>query len=207
MIEKDCEIISKWVRDGRFTRIQNLSSKVNQEALLFVHNKMDGRKALGIDGVSKAEYEKDLYVNLGVLVDKLKRDSYNPKPSRKVQIPKGNGKTRPLGISCYEDKIVEATIARLLNAVYEPKFKDCSYGFRPGRSQHDAIRELRKIIMTRKVNYIVEADIKSFFDTLDHEWLIKFLEHNIADKKLMRLIRKFLNAGVMENGELMDKTE
>jgi group II intron reverse transcriptase/maturase len=170
---------------------------------------MDGRKAAGIDGVVKDGYAKDLRENVEGLVSKLKRDSYNPKPSRKVRIPKlGNkGKTKPLGISCYEDKLIESVVTKLLTAVYEPKFMEFSYGFRPNRSCHEAISKLGKIIMTGKVGYIVEADIKSFFDTLNHEWLIKFLEHDIADKKLIRLIRKFLEAGVMESGKFVDRTE
>jgi group II intron reverse transcriptase/maturase len=170
---------------------------------------MDGRKAIGIDEVSKTEYEKDLVRSIDCLVNKLKLDSYEPKPSRKIYIPKpgSKGKTRPLGISCYEDKLVESAISRLLTAVYEPKFLEFSYGFRPKRRCHQAIKALGKALATKKVNYVVEVDIKSFFDTLDHDWLIKFLENDIADKKLIRLIRKFLEAGVMENGKFMDRTE
>lgn len=209
MVDNYTDNISKFVREHGDLRIQNLSSKINMEALLKAHREMDGRKAVGIDGETKDEYAEDLSRNLEVLVDKLKRDAYNPKPSRRVQIPKpGNkGKTRPLGISSYEDKLVESVVAKLMVAVYEPKFMEFTYGFRPNRSCHEAIKKLGEIIMTRKVNYIVEADIKSFFDTVDHEWLIKFLEHDIADKKLIRLIRKFLQSGVMENGKLVAKTE
>lgn len=209
MIDQCIDNISKNVREHGDFRIQNLSSKINQEALLEAHRKMDERKAVGVDGETKEEYAKDLAGNMEALVSRLKRDSYNPKPSRRVQIPKlGNkGKTRPLGISCYEDKLVESVISKILVAVYEAKFMEFSYGFRPNRSCHEAIKKLGEIIMTRKVNYIVEADIKSFFDTLDHDWIIRFLEHDVADKKLIRLIRKFLKAGVMEKGTLMAKTE
>jgi group II intron reverse transcriptase/maturase len=195
--------ISKFVKEHEGVRFQGLSSKINEDILLEVHRKMVGKKAVGVDKVSKTEYEKDLEGNVENLVKRLKLDSYNPKPSRRVHIPKlGNkGQTRPLGISCYEDKLVETAVAKLLSAVYEPKFMEFSYGFRPGRSCHGAISELRNTIMTHKINYVVEADIKSFFDSIDHEWMIKFLEHDIADKKLMRLVMKFLKAGILEDGE------
>jgi group II intron reverse transcriptase/maturase len=209
MISNITDNISKFVCDHADLRIQNLSSKINKEVLLKMHQTIDGRKAVGVDGVRKEEYSKKLEENIDCLVKKLKQDSYQPKPSKRVRIPKpdSKGKTRPLGISCYEDKLVESAVAKLLTAVYEPKFLDCSYGFRPKRSCHQATGKVREAIAIKKVNYVVEADIKSFFDTLDHDWLIKFLEHDIADKKLIRLIKKFLKAGVMENGEVTDKTE
>jgi retron-type reverse transcriptase len=187
MVDDIVNNISKFVCEHMDLRIQNLSSKINEDVLLEIHQKMDGRKAVGIDRVHKDEYAKDLMVNTEGLVKRLKQDSYNPQPSRRVRIPKpGNtGKTRPLGISCYEDKLVESAVAKLLIAVYEPKFMEFSYEFRPNRSCHQAIRAMGNAIATKRVNYVVEADIKSFFDTLDHDWLIKFLEHDIADKKLI----------------------
>jgi group II intron reverse transcriptase/maturase len=174
-----------------------------------MHQTIDGRKAVGVDGVQKEEYSKKLEENIDCLVKKLKQDSYQPKPSRRVRIPKpgSKGKTRPLGISCYEDKLVESAVSRLLTAVYEPKFLDISYGFRPKRNCHQAISVMKEAIAIKKVNYVVEVDIKSYFDSMDHDWLIKFLEHDIADKKLIRLVKKFLKAGVMENGNIIDKTE
>ena len=209
MIDEYTDNISRFVIEHSDLRVQNLSSKINVEVLLEMHQAIDGRKAVGVDGETKEEYAKNLLGNVEDLVSRLKSDSYNPKPSRRVRIPKPGkqGKTRPLGISCYEDKLVESAVASLLSAVYEPKFMEISYGFRPKRSCHNAIGKLKEIIMTRKVRYIVEADIKSFFDTLDHEWLIKFLEYDIADKKLIRLIKKFLKAGIMENGKHINKTE
>jgi len=209
MIGNITDNISKFVCDHKGLRIQNLSSKINKEVLLRMHRTIDGRKAVGVDGVQKEEYGKKLDENIDCLVKKLKQDSYQPKPSRRVRIPKpgSKGKTRPLGISCYEDKLVESAVSRLLIAVYEPKFLDVSYGFRPKRSCHQAIKVTGNAIATKKVNYVVEVDIKSFFDTLDHDWLIKFLENDIADKKLIRLIKKFLKAGVMANGTIIDKTE
>jgi len=163
---------------------------------------------VGIDGVTKEEYVKNLEENISKLSEKLRRDSYNPHPSRRVMIDKpGSSKKRPLGISCFEDKIVEKTVAMLLSAIYETKFLDCSFGFRPGRNCHQAISRVHEVIIGKKVNYVVEADIKAFFDTLDHEILIKFLEHDIADKKHIRLIRKFLKAGIMEDGKFIEKEE
>lgn len=142
-------------------RVQNLTSYINVDTLKAVHKKMDGRKAVGIDKVTKEEYSKRLDENLRNLVGRMKRGSYRPQPSRRVNIPKdGKGKMRPLGISSYEDKLVEAVIAEILTMVYEPKFYDFSFGFRPGRSCHMAVREVIKDIQLYKTSWIVEADIK-----------------------------------------------
>jgi group II intron reverse transcriptase/maturase len=192
----------------RFRKVLNISGQINKTTLLESCRELNGKKAVGVDGVTKEEYVKNLEENISKLSEKLRRDSYNPKPSRRVMIDKvGSSKKRPLGISCFEDKIVEKTVATLLSAIYETKFLDCSFGFRPGRSCHQAIRRVHDVIMGRKVNYVVEADIKSFFDTLDHEKLIEFLEHDIDDKKHIRLIRKFLKAGIMEEGKFIEKEE
>jgi group II intron reverse transcriptase/maturase len=186
----------------------NVSGQINKATLAESCRELDGKKAVGIDGVTKAEYEKNLDENIAKLSERLRRDSHNPNPSRRVMIDKaGSGKKRPLGISCFEDKIVEKTVATLLSAIYETKFLDCSFGFRPGRNCHQAIRRVNEIIMSKKASYVVEADIRSFFDTLDHEKLIEFLEHDIDDKKRIRLIRKFLKAGIMEEGKYIEKEE
>ena len=175
---------------------------INVETLLETHRKMDGNKALGFDNVSKADYSVNLMENLESLVNRMKRGSYKPSPSRRTYIPKeGSAQGRPLGISCYEDKLVENVIGKILEEVYEPKFLDSSFGFRPKRNCHQAIREIIEMVQYRKVNYIVEADIKGFFNNVDHEWLIKFLEHDIADRRLMEIIKKFLEAGIMEDGK------
>ncbi len=187
-------------------KAQNLASNINEKTLYAIHMKMDGKKAPGIDGVSKEDYAVDLNNNLEKLVTRLKHESYKPNDSRRVYIDKpGSQKKRPLGISCYEDKLVEKNVALLLELVYEPIFKDFSYGFRPGRNCHQAIKKVRDEIQSHKVNYVVEADIRSFFDTLDHDWLIKFLEHDIADRKFIGIIRKELKAGIMEEGNRLDK--
>jgi group II intron reverse transcriptase/maturase len=201
MIEEDISFISKFVSNHKGLKIQNLSSKINKAALKYVHGKMDSGKASGVDRVKKGEYEEGLEENLERLEYRVKRDIYNPQPSRRVYIWKSDGGRRPLGISCYEDKLVEAVLAKLLMAVYESKFVENSYGFRRKRSCHDALNAFRKTILTKSVKYVVKIDIKSFFDTVDHKWVLEFLEHDVADKKLIRLINKYLKAGIMEDTE------
>lgn len=186
-------------------KVQNLASYINKETLLTIHKKMDGKKAKGIDGTSKEEYEVNLEANIDNLVKRMKNGNYKPNPIRRVYIPKDeSNKKRPLGISCYEDKLVENAIAQILTMIYEPKFYNESYGFRPNRNCHQAVREIIEDTQYRKTNYIVEADIKGFFDNVDHNWMMKFLEHDIADKKFLELIDKFLQAGIMEDGKYLD---
>jgi len=186
-------------------KVQNLASYINEVTLKESHRKMDGKKAVGHDEVTKEMYAENLDANLEHLVMRMKKGSYKPEPSRRTYIPKdGSAKGRPLGISSYEDKLVENVIAQILGQVYEPKFIETSYGYRPGRNCHQAIREIIEMTQFRKVNYVVEADIKSFFDTVDHEWMMKFLKHDIADKRFLELIEKFLKAGIMEDGKLLD---
>jgi group II intron reverse transcriptase/maturase len=186
-------------------RVQNLAPYINTETLAAAHGRMNPKKARGWDKVSKEDYAVNLEDNLKSLVDRMKRGSYRPEPSRRAYIPKaGSEKGRPLGISCYEDKLVESVVADILNLVYEPKFMESSFGFRPNRSCHSAIREIIEMVQHRKVNYVVEADIKGFFDNVDHEWLIKFLNHDIADRRFIEIIEKFLKAGVVEDGQMLD---
>lgn len=173
---------------------------VNYENLKDEHNRQAKDKALGIDGVSKEMYGEHLDENLVDLLTRMKAFKYRPKPVRRTYIPKANGKLRPLGVPSYEDKLVQGVMARILNEVYEPRFLDCSYGFREGRSVHDAIKEVNQTIMTRKVNYILDSDIKGYFDNVDHKWLIKFLENDIEDKNFIRYIVRFLKSGYVENG-------
>lgn len=186
-------------------KVQNLASYINVEVLKEIHKAIDDEKATGIDKVTKQDYEQNLEENLQKLVQRMRNGSYKPQPVKRVYIPKDvKGKYRPLGISCYEDKLVEQAIAQILNQIYEPKFYNESYGFRPQRSCHMAVRDLIEKIQYRKTNYVVEADIKGFFDAVDHGWLIKMLEHDIADRKFIEIIRKFLNAGIMEQGKYLD---
>ena len=186
-------------------RAQNLASAITVDALLEIHEEMDGKKAVGIDGVSKWDYSEGVDEKLEDLVSSMKSEAYKPHASRREYIDKpGSNKKRPLGISCYEDKLVETAVAQLLEVVYEPKFMEFSFGFRPGRNCHQAIRKIREEIQYHKVNYVVEADIRAFFDTLNHDKLIQFLEHDIADRKFIGIIKKLLKAGVMEDGKYLD---
>lgn len=179
-----------------FTSIGHL---INKELLVDCHRKMDGNKAVGIDGITKEEYEKNLDANLEDLVSKLKRHSYKPKPARRVEIPKDNGKTRPLSIYCYEDKLIQEALRRVLEAVFEPHFYDEMMGFRPNRDCHKALQLLNVYIEKNPTSWIVDADIKSFFNHLDHEWIVKFIESRIKDPNIIRLVQRTLKAGIMED--------
>lgn len=180
-------------------RVQNVACLIEEQNLKRIHNQMDGKKATGIDHITKEEYGRNLNQNIDILVKNMRNQRYKPQPTKRVYIDKvGSDKKRPLGISCYEDKLVETRVAEILNAVYEPKFYDVSFGFRPNKNCHQAIKQLRKCIQKGKTNYIVEADIRSFFDNMKHEWIIKFLEHDLADKRFIDIVRNMLEAGVME---------
>lgn len=189
----------------RFTSLIHL---IDADMLRMCHTELKANKAAGVDGITKGQYEGNLEANIQNLLERLKRKSYRPQPVRRVYIPKpGTDQKRPLGIPAYEDKVVQLAISKILNAIFEADFLEMSFGFRPQRGCHDALKLLNYLIVTRKVNYIVDADIKGFFDHVDHDWLMKFLEHRIADPNFLRLIRRFLKAGIMENGELRDATE
>jgi RNA-directed DNA polymerase len=157
--------------------------------------------AAGIDGETWQMYGQELESNLGNLSERLVLGTYRAKPVKRVYIPKADGRKRPIGIPALEDKIVQRAAAQVLNAIYETDFLDSSYGYRPGRSAHIALDALAVGIQTKKVNWLLDADIRGFFDTLNHEWLIKFVEHRIADPRVVRHIQKWLNAGVMEEGK------
>ena len=179
-----------------FTSIGHL---INVELLRECHAVMDKDKAVGIDGVTKEDYEKHLEENLVELVRKMKNKSYKPKPARRVEIPKDNGKTRPLSIYCYEDKLVQEALRRILEAVFEPMFYDEMMGFRPNRSCHQALRKLNDMIECNRTNFILDADIKGFFDHLDHGMIVKFVESRIKDPNIIRLVRRMLKAGIMQD--------
>ena len=180
---------------------------MNKELLIMCHNELDGKKATGLDGVTKAEYDENLEKNIEQLERNLQSMSYRPEPARRVYIPKANGKLRGLSIAKYEDKIVQLALKKIIEAIYEPKLLDCMYGFRPNRGCHQALKVLNRNIERGKVSYVVEADIKGFYDHVDHEWLIKCVEQHIKDMKIIRLIKRFLKAGIMEEGKYIKTTE
>ena len=193
------EIVSS--ASKKYARVENVMRCVSVKSLKAAHAAQDGKKARGVDKVTKDEYSEKLEENLENLVERMKSFSYHPQPVRRVYIPKANGKLRPLGIPSYEDKLVQDVMSQVLIGVYEPRFLDCSYGFRPGRSCHDVAKIIDNTVMNEKVNYVLEADIKGFFDNVDHEWMMKFLEHDIADQNFLRYIKRFLKAGIMEEGK------
>lgn len=156
--------------------------------------------AAGVDGVTWRTYGEDLEANLLDLSERIRRGAYRASPVRRVYIAKSDGRQRPLGVPTLEDKVVQRAVVEVLNAIYETDFLGFSYGFRPGRSPHQALDALTVGIVDRKVNWVIDADIRSFFDTLKHEWLVRFVEHRIADTRVVRLIQKWLRAGVMEAG-------
>ena len=190
--------------DMVFTSVAHL---INVELLEDCHKEMDGKKAVGIDGVTKDEYNKNLKENLENLVERLKRKAYHPKPALRVEIPKDNGKMRPLSIYCYEDKLVQEAVRRILEAVFEPLFYDEMMGFRPGRGCHKAIKKLNVIIERGATSWVLDADIKGFFDHLDQEWIIRFIESKIKDPSFIRIIRRILKSGIMKDYHFEDTEE
>ena len=184
----------------RFTTL--LHHVYNVEMLYEAYCRLEPKAAAGVDGVTWEAYGERLAENLQSLRDRLKRGAYRAKPVRRQYIPKADGRQRPLGIPALEDKIVQLATATVMNEIYETDFLGFSYGFRPRRGPHNALDALYVGIKQRNVNYVLDADIRGFFDTIDHEWLVQFLEHRIADKRVIRLIQKWLKAGVLEKGKL-----
>jgi RNA-directed DNA polymerase len=185
----------------RFTAL--LHHVYNRETLRMAYFSLKREAAAGVDGETWRHYGESLEDNLRDLSERLKRGAYRAKPVRRVYIPKADGRPRPLGVTALEDKIVQRAMVEVLNAIYETDFLGFSYGFRPGRSPHHALDALYTGLLTRKVNWVLDLDIRSFFDGISHEWLVKFVEHRIADRRVVRLIQKWLNAGVLEDGKLL----
>jgi group II intron reverse transcriptase/maturase len=173
---------------------------IDDELLRESFSALERDAAPGVDGVTWKDYAADLEANLTDLRDRVHRGGYRALPSRRVYIPKADGRQRPLAVAALEDKIVQRAAATVLEAIYEEDFLGFSYGFRPGRGPHDALDALAVAVETRKVNWILDADIQSFFDQVSHEWLVRFLEHRIGDKRMIRLILKWLKVGVLEDG-------
>jgi len=170
------------------------------EGLLDSFGYLAKNKAPGVDGVRKDDYAVGAEQRIGDLSSRLRRGGYIPQPVRRVYIPKTSGGRRPLGIPAFEDRIVQDRASQILQAIWEPEFLDCSYGFRPGRSAHDALRRVDQIVMRERTQWVVEADIKGFFNHVDHKWLARFLEHRISDVRFVRTMQRFLKGGVMEDG-------
>jgi RNA-directed DNA polymerase len=185
-------------KNRRFTTL--LHHIYNIEALRTAYFNLKRDAAPGVDGETWRHYGETLEENLRDLAARLKRGAYRAKPVRRVFIPKADGRLRPLGVTALEDKIVQRATVEVLNAIYETDFADFSYGFRPKRSPHDALDALYVGLLTKKVNWVLDLDIQNFFGSIDHGWLMKYLEHRIADQRVLRLIRKWLSAGVLEDG-------
>jgi RNA-directed DNA polymerase len=193
--------IRQAARQNKKERFTALFHHINPETLRLAFNALKKDAAPGVDGVTWSDYEVDLERKLEALHDRVHRGTYRPQPSRRVYIPKADGRQRPLAVAGVEDKIVQGAVAMVLSAIYEVDFLGFSYGFRPGRGQHDALDALVVGISSRKVNWILDADIRSFFDMVDQKWMIRFVEHRIGDPRIIRLIRKWMKAGVLEDGE------
>ncbi len=186
-------------KNQRFTALLHHVYDVERLRTAFLALKREA--AAGVDGETWRHYREHLEENLQELSARLKRGAYRAKPVRRVFIPKSDGRQRPLGVPVLEDKIVQRTVVEVLNAIYEEDFLGFSYGFRPGRSPHQALDALTVGITTKKVNWVLDADLRSFFDTLKHAWLVQFIEHRVADRRIVRLIQKWLAAGVLEEGK------
>ncbi len=184
-------------RRERFTALMH---HMTPDLLAWAFHQLKPKAAPGVDGVTWDEYAASLDANIGDLHRRVTRGGYRAKPSRRQYIPKPVGRPRPLGIAALEDKVVQRAVVEVLNAIYETDFLGFSYGFRPGRSQHDALDALAYGINLRQVNWVLDADIRSFFDRISHAWMMRFLEHRIGDRRVLRLVAKWLKAGVMEEG-------
>src|ERR1700747_278378 len=189
----------------RFTAL--LHHIYNLETLRMAYFRLKKEAAPGMDGETWRHYGEELENNLQDLSERLKRGAYGAKPVRRVYIPKADGRQRPLGVTALEDKIVQRAAVEVLNAIYETDFIGFWYGFRPRRRQHQALDALYTGLLTRKVNWVLDLDIRSFFDKVDHGWMIKFIEHRIADRRVVRLIQKWLKAGVLEDGKRIQTEE
>lgn len=204
-METKLRLISEIARKDKKCRFNNVIYLLNVDSLRTCFYLLKKGKATGIDETTLEDYEADLEKNLQDLVERMKKQAYKPKPVRRVYIPKANGKMRPLGVPSVEDKIVQMGITRILTAIWEEDFLDCSYGFRPKRNCHEALKKMDDIIYGGKwVEYIIDADIKGFFDNVDHNRMEELLRQRISDNSLIRLILRFLKGGAIEEGKLIE---
>ena len=188
-------------RERKKEQFTTLLHHVTTDLLRASFSALQRKAAPGVDGVTWKQYEEGLENRLADLKDRIHRGAYRAQPSRRIYIPKADGRQRPIGIAALEDKIVQQCVVTILNEIYEMDFRGFSYGFRPGRSPHQALDALSVGIQRKRVNWIVDADIRGFFDQMSHEWTMQFVQHRIADKRILRLIQKWLKAGVSEDGE------
>ena len=205
-VSSDLDRVRQLAREDKDVRFTALLHHVSVDRLREAYRAINPNAAAGVDGVTWRDYGSDLEANLLDLHARVHRGAYRARPTRRVFIPKADGRLRPRGVAALEDKILQRAVVEVLNAVYEEDFLGFSYGFRPRRSPHDALDALSVGIVRKKVNYVLDADIRDFFTRLDQGWLERFLEHRIADKRVLRLIQKWLRAGVIEDGE-WSKTE
>jgi RNA-directed DNA polymerase len=193
--------VRKAAREHRETKFTALLHHLTIDLLRESFYALQRKAAPGVDGTTWQEYETGLEGRLVDLHSRVHRGAYRAKPSRRVYIPKADGRQRPLGVAALEDKIVQQAVVVILNSIYEEDFLGFSYGFRPGRSQHQALDALSYALTQKRVNYVLDADVRGFFDTISHEWMLKFVQHRVADRRILRLIQKWLKAGAMEEGE------
>src|SRR5436190_2740950 len=200
-VSSELDRVRQVARRDKEARFTALLHHVSLERLVMAYWDLSPKASPGVDGVTWADYGQDLVANLRGLHDRVHSGRYQARPSRRAYIPKADGRLRPLGIAALEDKIVQRAVVGVLNAVYEADFLGFSYGFRPGRGPHDALDALAVGIMRKKVGWVLDADIRDFFTSLDQGWLQKFLGHRIADMRVLRLVAKWLSAGVVEDGK------
>ena len=193
--------VRETARNQRELKFTSLLHHVNESLLREAYFDLKKDAVTGIDGVTWQEYQDGLDDRITDLHGRIHRGAYRAKPSKRIYIPKPDGRQRPIGIASLEDKIVQQAVVWVLQSIYEQDFLGFSYGYRPGQSQHAALDALSVALTSKKVNWVLDADVEGFFDTIDHEWLIKFLEHRIGDKRMLRLIRKWLRAGISEEGK------
>ena len=192
------QTIARKAKENRNYQFFGLYTMLNEDFLLETWHMLNKRAACGVDKISYQDYNANVKANVKDLVERLKRKAYRAKLVKRHYIPKANGKLRPLGIPATEDKLLQLAVSRILTAIYEEDFHDCMYGYRPGKSPRMVLDDIQNALQFGKYKYIVEADIKGYFDNLDHDWLIKMLKIRIKDEPMIRLIRKWLKAGVLE---------
>jgi group II intron reverse transcriptase/maturase len=206
-VETKLDLVSLRARREPSYQFACLAHLLNEGFLERCYWGLGRNKAPGIDGVSFTEYGENLGENLEGLVARMKAKSYRPQPARRVYIPKDEHATRPLGIPAQEDKVVQKGVSRILEAIYEADFLDCSHGFRPNRGCHTALKAVDAILLNKPINHVIEADIKGFFDAVSHKWMMEFLERRIKDPSFLRIIARFLIAGYKDGGLLVESVQ